>query len=128
MRGWLSFILETTKFGVEVPLQSLKFQKLVIFRQFQNEDSLDAGAWHEKPFTVNKRLLHIKYSQKSCDKSVSAKYPVFKVRTPNPLETRIQNLHHQCLFQFLLLISLHFFVWWNLAPDTALHAAPYSAP
>ena len=69
----------------------------------------------------------MKCSQKSCDKSVSAQHPVSKVRTPHPLETRIQNLHLQCL---LLLVSLHFLVLmeYYLVPDSALHSALYSAP
>ena len=74
------------------------------FRQFQNENSIDACTWNDKQLTVNKRLLQMKSSQKSCEMSVSAKYPVSKARTQNPLETRIQSLHHA---------SLHFFVWWN---------------
>ena len=113
LRGWLSFTLQTKKFRVQIPLESLKIQKMVMFRQFQNDDSLDAYTWNEEHLTVNKRLLYMKCSQKSCDKSVSTKYPVSKVRTPYPLTTRIQNLHLQYLFWFLLLVSLHFFVWWS---------------
>ena len=60
-----------------------------------------------------KKVTSYESSQKSYDKSVSAKYTVSKARTPNPLETRIQNFHDQCIFQFLLLASLHFFIWWN---------------
>ena len=44
----------------------------------------------------------MKCCQKSCEMSVFAKYPVSKVRTQNPLETRIQSLHHVSLYDEIL--------------------------
>ena len=71
----------------------------------------------------------MKCSQMSCEKSLSTKNPVSKVRIPYPLETRVQNFHLSMYFSvssvgltaFLCLMEYY------LAPDSALHSAPYLA-
>ena len=97
---------------VQVSLQSLKFQKLVSFRQFQNEDSIDAFTLNDKQLTLNNRLLHMKCRQKSCEMSVSAKYPVSK-------STRNKNSKlAPCLTAFLCLMKYY------LAEDSTQDSAP----
>ena len=68
----------------------------------------------------------MKCTQKSCDRSMSAKHLVSKIRTPHPLETRSQNLHLHFSVSSVSISAFLSMMKYYLAPDSALHSAPQS--